>query len=107
MGIQSRIKFDSSFPALEVERCFRDHLSGQAGVQEALRPRPTSVCEPEIDSLVVVEISCTIEEAIAVNLPTTFVPRDGSQDVEACIEDLVSETRSVWADLVKKEEQDE
>ena len=107
MGIQSRIKFDPSFPALEVERCIRDHLTDQAGVQEVLRPRPTSACQPEIDSLVVVEIICAIEEAIGVNLPPKFVPRGGYQDVEACVEDLVSKTRSVWPDLVKEEEQHE
>ena len=107
MGIQIRLQPVPGFPAQEVERCIRDLLNDQADVQEALRPRPTSACEPEIDSLVVVEIICAIEEVTGVTLPQSFVPRGGYQDTEACVEDLVSKTRSVWPHLVKEEEHHE
>ena len=103
MNIHPGIKPDPSFPAREVERCIRDTLADQAGVQVFLRSQPTSACEPEIDSLVVVEIICAIEEAIGVILPSSFVPRGGYRDLEECVADVVSEARSVWPDLVKEE----
>ena len=103
MGAHQRIILDPSFPAREVERCIRETLADQAGVQGMLRPQPTSACEPEIDSLLVVEIICAIEEAIGVNLPSSFVPRGGYRDAEECVADITSEVRSVWFDLVNEE----
>ncbi len=50
---------------------------------------------PRSNSLVVVEIICAIEEIIGVNLPPTFAPRGGYDDVEACVADLLAETRAV------------
>ena len=103
MDIYPGLKPDPSFPAREVERCIRDTLADQAGVQDVLRPRPTSACEPEIDSLVILEIICALEEAIGVNLPSSFVPRGGYRNVEECVADVTSEARSVWSGLVKEE----
>ena len=103
MDIHPGIKPDPGFPTREVERCIRDTLADQAGVQVLLRSQPKSACEPAIDSLVVVEIICAIEEAIGVNLPTAFVPRGGYRDVEECVADVMSEARSVWPDLAKEE----
>ena|SRR6266487_246763 len=102
MGIHSKIT-SPSFPALDIERCVRDALADQAGSQSVLRPRTTSACDPEIDSLVVVEIICAIEEILGVSLPSSFSPRGGYEDTEACVADLLAETRAVWDDLVKEE----
>lgn len=107
MGIHSKIMPDPGFPARDIEKCIRDALADQAGAQSALRPRPTSACEPEIDSLVVVEIICAIEEILGVSLPASFAPRGGYEDAEACVADLLAETRAVWADLVKEEQHHE
>ncbi len=107
MGIHTRFKPDPSFPSRDVETCIRDALTAQAGAQAVLRPRPASACEPEIDSLVVVEIICAIEEILGVSLPPTFSPRGGYDDVEACVTDLLQVTRAVWKDLVKEEEHHE
>lgn len=67
----------------------------------------TSTCEPEIDSLVVVEVICAIEEILGVSIPPTFIPRGGYDDLEACVSDLLAEARSVWVSLAKKEEHHE
>lgn len=104
MGIHSKTKADPSFPAQEVERCIRDALADQGETQNVLRPRTVSACEPMIDSLAVVEIICAIEEALGLNLPPSFVPRGGYDDVETCVGDLMAQTQAVWIDLVKKEQ---
>jgi len=107
MGIHSKITTNPSFPARDIERCIRDALADQASAQGALRPRPASACEPEIDSLVVVEIICAIEEILGVSLPASFAPRGGYDDAETCVADLMAETRAVWVDLVKEEQHHE
>lgn len=104
MGIHTRFKPNPNFPAREVETCIRDALSAHVGMQNVLRPRRVSVCEPEIDSLVVVEIICAIEEILGVSLPPTFAPRGGYDDVETCVSDLLDVTRAVWVDLTKEKE---
>ncbi len=107
MGIHTRVVIDPSFPAREIERCIRDALADQVGAQNVLRPRPTSACEPEIDSLVVVEIICAIEEILGIRLPASFAPRGGYEDAESCVADLMAETRGVWVDLVKEKQNHE
>ena len=104
MGIHTRFPSSPSFPAKDVEDCIRDALDQELGAQSVLRPRTPSACEPEIDSLVVVEIICAIEEIIGVSLPSTFAPKGGYGDVEACVADLLAETRAVWVALVKEKE---
>lgn len=104
MGIHRRFVADPNFPARDVESCIRDALAEQAKAQSILRPRATSACEPEIDSLVVVEIICAIEEVLGVTLPPTFAPRGGYDDVEGCVADLLSVSRAVWVELAKEKE---
>lgn len=104
MGIHTHFPPNPGFPAKDVEDCIRNALDQELGARTVLRPRPPSACEPEIDSLVVVEIICAIEEIIGVSLPPTFAPRGGYDDIEACVADLLAETRAVWIALVKEEE---
>jgi acyl carrier protein len=94
-----------SFPAQQIERCIRDLLADQGGSQSILRT--TSACEPEIDSLVVVEIICAIEEIVGVSLPSSFCPRGGYEDVEACVAGLMAETRAAYVNIVKEEQHHE
>jgi acyl carrier protein len=92
------------FPAADVEACIREALDLQLRSQQVLRPGACSACEPEIDSLVVVEVMCAIEELLGISLPTSFAPRGGYDDVDECISDLLSETNAVWASVVKQAE---
>lgn len=104
MGIQTHFPPNPGLPARDIEDCIRDALDQELSAQSVLRPRTPSACEPEIDSLVGVEIICAIEEMIGICLPPTFAPRGGYEDVEACVADLLVETRAVWVALVKEEE---
>jgi acyl carrier protein len=105
MGIHNRFPQQPGFPTGEIEKCIRDELAHKHDAQAVLNPRATSACEPEINSLAVVEIICAIEEIIGVSLPADFAPRGGYDDVESCVADLLAQTQSVWVELVKKEAQ--
>jgi acyl carrier protein len=105
MAIHTPAPITGHFPAAEVEACIREALHTEHGVQQVLRPKARSACEPEVDSLVVVEVICAIEELLGVTLPTSFAPRGGYDGIEACVSDLVSETRAVWVELVKEAEE--
>ncbi len=104
MTIPSLLAPGSGFPAAEVEACIREALAEQLEAQAALNPRMQSACEPEIDSLAVVEVICGLEELLGVDIPPTYVPRGGYYDVEACVSDLLAELRKVWPALVKEEQ---
>ena len=103
----------AAFPAADVEACIRDALQEQADTQAILRPPSAGASpagsgwEPEIDSLVVVEIICSIEELLGVPLPASFAPRGGYASVEACVRDLLTAAHGVWDEATKNEEEDE
>jgi acyl carrier protein len=101
------------FPAVEVEACIRDTLGDQAADQAVLRPDREATTaapvaprswEPEIDSLVVVEVICAIEELLGVEIPPTFSPKGGYDGVEACINDLTSAAKAAWDELTREKE---
>ena len=102
-----------AFPAAHVEACIRDALAGQAADQAVMRPgraAQSSVSrswEPEIDSLVVVEVICAVEELLGIDLPATFCPKGGYDSAQACINDLISEARAAWAEATKEKQTNE
>jgi acyl carrier protein len=85
-----------------VEARLRAALATQAEDQAVLKgqqfpARSTRASwEPEIDSLVVVELICVIEEQLGVKLPTSFAPRGGYNSREDCIGDLLAKTEAAW-----------
>ena len=103
------------FPAADVEACIRDALADQASDQAVLRPdRATTATpvaprswEPEIDSLVVVEVICAVEELLGIDIPATFSPKGGYDIAEACINDLMSEARAAWTEATKEKQTNE
>jgi acyl carrier protein len=58
-----------------------------------------SAWEPEIDSLVAVELICAIEEQLGLRLPAAFAPRGGYGSAEDCVRDLLAKTEAVWNQL--------
>lgn len=101
----------AAFPTAQVEACIREALQEQANTQVILRPPPASAAsvdhgwEPEIDSLAVVEIICSIEELLGVKLPASFVPRGGYESAKACVQDLLKAAQAVWDEATKKEDE--
>jgi len=97
-------QFESSstaFPQKAVEDSIAKALDDQAGTQSILHGDPNTLpsvgsWEPEIDSLVVVEIICAIEEQLGVSLPQSFIPRGGYASKEDCTADLVGQAKAVW-----------
>jgi acyl carrier protein len=102
-------------PTAEVEACIRDALADQASDQTVLRPgRATTATpvaprswEPEIDSLVVVEVICAVEELLGIEIPATFSPKGGYDSTEACVNDLMSEARAAWTEATKEKQTNE
>lgn len=100
----------AAFPTAQVEACIRDALAHQAADQAILRPHlpstpgivPGSSWEPEVDSLVAVEIICAVEEMLGLRLPATFSPRGGYDSAEACVNDLMSRAQTVWEQSTKE-----
>lgn len=99
------VPLTGDFPAAVIEECIREALAVAHDSQQVLRPQAASACEPEVDSLVVVEVMCAIEQLLGVVLPTSFVPRGGYDDIEACVTDLLAQTRDVWIELVTEVEE--
>jgi acyl carrier protein len=103
----------AAFPSAEVEACIRDALAEQAADQAVLRPGRTAQSsaprswEPEIDSLVVVEVICAVEELLGVDLPATFSPKGGYASIEACVNDVTSEARASWVEATKERQTNE
>jgi acyl carrier protein len=63
--------------------------------------------EPEIDSLVVVEVICAIEELLGIKIPPTFSPTGGYDSAEACVNDLMSEAEAAWDEITRETENHE
>jgi acyl carrier protein len=103
------------FPAADVEACIRDALADQAADQAILRPgRAATVApvaprswEPEIDSLIVVEVICALEELLGIEIPATFSPKGGYESAEGCINDLMSEAKAAWTEATREQRKNE
>jgi acyl carrier protein len=102
MATSLRLPLRVTFPRAVVEARLRAELATQAADQAVLRDRPPpppsarSAWEPEIDSLVVVELICAVEEQLGLKLPTSFAPRGGYNSAAECVRDLLSKTEAVW-----------
>ena len=102
MATSLRLPLRLAFPRAAVEARLRAALATQAVDQAVLRDRPPpaplarSAWEPEIDSLVVVELICAVEEQLGLELPASFAPRGGYNSAEECIRDLLKKSEAVW-----------
>lgn len=102
MQTSLRLPLRVAFPRADVEARLRAALATQAADQAVLRDQtpPTAVTrsawEPEIDSLVVVDLICAVEEQLGLKLPTSFAPRGGYNNQEDCVGDLLAKSEAVW-----------
>ena len=102
MATSLRLPLRVAFPRASVEARLRAELATQAADQAILRDRPLptpmsrSAWEPEIDSLVVVDLICAVEEQLGLKLPTSFAPRGGYNNEEDCVRDLLTKSEAVW-----------
>jgi acyl carrier protein len=103
------------FPSAEVEACIREALAVQEKDQSVLRPGRAMTAapvvprswEPEIDSLVVVELICAVEELLGIEIPATFSPEGGYDTAQACINDLMSKVKASWDEATKERQTNE
>jgi acyl carrier protein len=109
MSLSAQFRSSSTgFPQTAIEDCIAKALEDQASTQSILHGNPSTPpsagsWEPEIDSLVVVEIICAIEEQLGVSLPQSFIPRGGYSSKEDCTADLVGQAKAAWDASVVRE----
>ncbi len=88
------------FPAAALDASIRRALAAESENQATLRrseaQAPASDWEPEIDSLVVVEVLCAVEEVVGFDLSASLAPKGGYNSVQACVDDLLEKTRAAW-----------
>jgi acyl carrier protein len=102
MATSLQLPLRVAFPRAAAEASLRSALAIQAADQAVLRDREPAAplarasWEPEIDSLVVVELICAVEEQIGLTLPISFAPKGGYDTAEGCIRDLLAKTEAVW-----------
>ncbi len=101
-------KGSTGFPQTAVEAAINTALSDQVATQATLKGNLAKAAslgswELEIDSLVVVELICAVEEQLGVALPQSFIPRGGYATKAECVADLVAQTKAVWAAKVAQE----
>lgn len=95
-----------TFPAVAIEQQIRELLAEEAKVQETLRGTGgggggissgrSSGAEPDIDSLVAVEVLTVIEPLVPFTLPESFIRPGGYTSVDAFINDLLPMVQHQW-----------
>jgi hypothetical protein len=94
-----------TFPAAQIESQLRARLAAEAKVQAHLRGtgtgsgpalRRSSKAEPEIDSLVAVEVLTVIEGFIPFELPESLIRPGGYTNVNDVIDDLLPKVNNRW-----------
>ena len=93
-----------AFPAAEIESCIRGFLAQEGLVQASLRGSAdvTNGLEgmigpqPEIDSLVVVELLVVIETKVPFDLPDSLVQAGGYGGVDEVVQELIPRIEERW-----------
>jgi hypothetical protein len=98
-----------TFPAAQIESQLRAQLAAEAKVQAQLRGtgsgpslRRSSKAEPEIDSLVAVEVLTVIESFVPFELPESLIRPGGYTSVNDFINDLLPKVNNRWLDHKRK-----
>jgi len=92
-----------AFPKAAVEQCLRDELIGEvsreAGVKGvALPSTPSAIVKMSIhiDSLVTVDILCSVEPIIGFELPQHVVRTGGYSSIEMALSHLMPRIEKQW-----------
>jgi len=95
-----------TFPAVEIEQCLRNELAQAAEDKAVIYGRSDSAggearrrgpsFQHEIDSLVVIEILCAIEEVVGFEIPDSIVCAGGYGMPDQLVTDLMPKIESLW-----------
>jgi hypothetical protein len=80
------------FPEAVVEAAIRDEIALAARD----RPPTKSGWRPEVDSQVVIRVVLRVEAEIGIELPEDAIPPGGFDDVEACVQGILAQSRRLW-----------
>ena len=103
MAIDLSIGIKSAFPASAIEQCLRDELITIARTAARLEGKtlPSSVpailtVPYELDSLVVVELLCVLDDLLGFEVPESVVRAGGYRSIGEAIEHLMPRIERVW-----------
>lgn len=80
------------FPEAVIEAAIRDEIALAARD----RPPTNSGWRPEVDSQVVIRVVLRVEAEIGIELPEDAMPPGGFDDVEACVQGILAQSRRLW-----------
>lgn len=80
------------FPEALIEAAIRDEIALAARD----RPPTKSGWRPEVDSQVVIRVVLRVEAEIGIELPEDAMPPGGFDDVEACVQGILAQSRRLW-----------
>lgn len=80
------------FPAEALEKAVRQEIADAI----ADRVVPREPWEAEVDSLVMVNVVCRVEEEINIKLPDDVMPAGGFDDVDHCVATILEKCAEVW-----------
>lgn len=86
------------FPEQVVEAAIRDEIVAAAKD----RPPTKSGWRPEVDSQVVIRVVLRVEAEIGIELPDDVMPPGGYDDVEACVQGILAQSRKLWDEKHKQ-----
>ena len=81
------------FPAQTLEDAIRDEIVAAANNRATAR----GTWEPEIDSLIMVQVVCRVEEELALKLPDDVMPPGGFDSVDHFVAIVMEACREHWS----------
>lgn len=87
------------FPEAVIEAAIRDEIVAAAKD----RPPTKSGWRPEVDSQVVIRVVLRVEAEIGIELPEDTMPPGGFDDIEACVQSILAQSRRLWSEKQQQE----
>jgi len=87
------------FPETMVADAIREEIA----VAAQDRPPSKSGWRPEVDSPVVVRVVLRVERELGITLPENAVPPGGFDEVEHCVESILTHCRILWREKQPQE----
>ncbi|MBV9747325.1 MAG: hypothetical protein JO157_00780 [Acetobacteraceae bacterium] len=93
------------FPTEAVEACLRAAIATAAADQATIRAADgaedfvgSAEWEPEVDSIVALDVLTALGGQVGIELPDDVVPAGGYADAEACVEHLLRTACAAWTE---------
>lgn len=94
----------SAFPTDVVETAIRDELAAaKAATPFQFGGATAQNWEAEIDSMVIVEVLCAVQEAIGIDLSEDIIPQGGFETADECVATVLAAAAKTWDERAPEE----